>query len=644
MYYNQIIVDNNIYLCYHFHIKDSKNMLSKWIRKVLKRITKSTILKSNVLINGIPIILFFITAFRPLELNAYHFYFPYFKILFLSFIIALVLVCIRLFTKSTRLICINLTDLLIALFAVYTLISLQLTPYGIYYHDEIILIILSIVMYFILKFNVAEFEKKDLFSFFLILLVFINLREFIITTLQFFGKITYLDPRFSFGGSFINPGQLGTMSALSLNILFGSLILIKRESKILQSILITGVVFSTILVIISDSRTSWLITVIGSIYLFSRSDHAERIFKLIRLKYRRTVLFFRFTLLILLVVGLFLLYKYREDSANSRIFNAKVCLSIIKDKPLLGHGFGSYQFNKARYQIKYFKDKPEDIKNGMLAGDGAFACNDILEWTTELGVIGILILLSLILTAFLIPKKNNIQKIVTAGLLGYLIALSLSYPLSDPTHLFFLFILLFFANNRFINLVNLKGLMKDVFHYLILLGLLIGSIVEFPRYIAVREWQRTYFKVEENSSDFNKYIDKYESLYKLLKNNPYFLYNYGYNLYAHSNKYLKSINLLEQSEVKVPSMNLYIILGRLNEFEGNNKSAINYYLMASNLVPHLFTPKYYLLLLYENQDMLEEAIATSKEIVNMNTKIFGAEEARIRAYALNFLNKYKAGH
>ena len=630
----------NIYIYAVIFKKDSTNMLSNRRRKVLKQIEKSDIFKIKDLINFIPLILFFITVFKPLEFDAYHYYFPYFKILFISFIIVLTLTGVRLIDKSTKFTCINLTDLLVVLFGIYCIVSIMSTPLGKYYHDEIILLILSCVMYFILRFHVSEFKKKDLFSFFLILLVIIILREFILTTLQFFGKITYSNPRFTFGGSFINPGQLGTMSALSFILLFGSILLIKRQSKTLQSLLITGTVLSIILVIVSDSRTSWLIVALGSVYLISKSHIAEKILKLNLFKYLRTIRFFQFIILILLVVGLFLLYKYREDSANSRIFNAKICFSIIKDKPLLGHGFGTYQFNKARYQIKYFEDNPEDIKNGMLAGDGAFACNDILEWISEIGLMGIFIFFSLIFSVFLVPKKNNIQNIASAGLLGYLIALSLSYPLSDPTHLFFLFILLFLANINFIKLSTLKRLGKEVILYVILLALLIVTIIEFPRYKAVQEWRRTSLVVNENSSDFKEQIDKYESLYTLLYNNPYFLYNYGYNLFAHSNNNLKSIKLLEQSAVKVPGVNLYITLGRLNEFEGNYEIAINYYLMASHLIPHLFTPKYYLLLLYERQDMLEPAITISEEIINMNTKIFSSEEARIRAYALNFLNNH----
>ena len=82
-----------------------------------------------------------------------------------------------------------------------------------------------------------------------------------------------------------------------------------------------------------------------------------------------------FVVLFLLLGAAFYLKK---DSANGRLFMWKTSLSAIADKPLLGHGRGSFPATYGFFQEAYFSGGDFSSQEELVAGSPEYAFNDVV--------------------------------------------------------------------------------------------------------------------------------------------------------------------------------------------------------------------------------------------------------------------------
>ena len=301
---------------------------------------------------------------------------------------------------------------------------------------------------------------------------------------------------------------------------------------------------------------------------------------------------------------LYKLYSLKTTSADGRVFIWKLCTNLVYERPIFGHGYESFLTKIHEVQIDYFKNNPSDIKNGLLAGNPAFAFNDYLQFTVEYGIIALVILLYIIYKT--ISFKGHIKTetrltlltISRVTILAILICMLFSYPLQNPTIIICFFILLAMVSS-FDEKIILKFELKRKY-------VLLGSFVLFTFTILLfvhasnsivngLKWKKAFADSEKNTGN---YVAEYDKLFKPLKHDRSFIMNYGSILYKSGN-YEKCINIYEKYGYLCLSSDMYLMLGESYEKIKNYTKAEENYKNASYSIPHLFFPKYRLFKLYD---------------------------------------------
>jgi hypothetical protein len=90
-----------------------------------------------------------------------------------------------------------------------------------------------------------------------------------------------------------------------------------------------------------------------------------------------------------------------------KLFIWEVTLGKIAEKPLFGYGVGRFEAEYNNWQAEYFQKYPMEMDGpkGMAAGNTKYAFNEFLEIATETGVVGLILFLVVIVSAFLGVKK-----------------------------------------------------------------------------------------------------------------------------------------------------------------------------------------------------------------------------------------------
>lgn len=122
-----------------------------------------------------------------------------------------------------------------------------------------------------------------------------------------------------------------------------------------------------------------------------------------------------------------------------RIATWKFTLMMIKDRPLLGSGIGTFKYNSLRYQAEFFNQG--DNRSLYPYGIAYEAHNEYLHFWAELGIVGLGIFLWMIIAYFyyglkLLKKiKNNYRQGMLIGMMGVIIAVLVDGIFSFPLHL-----------------------------------------------------------------------------------------------------------------------------------------------------------------------------------------------------------------
>jgi O-antigen ligase/Tfp pilus assembly protein PilF len=132
-------------------------------------------------------------------------------------------------------------------------------------------------------------------------------------------------------------------------------------------------------------------------------------------------------------------FDEEDSSINTRILIWKVTGLMIKDKPFLGGGIGSFKINYLDYQARFLKEHPEYDKYWTSAKE---THNEYLQIGAEIGLLGLGIILIMILKLYslflnIIKKEiDDKRKLIYWGLLigitSFLIHSLFTFPLHVP--------------------------------------------------------------------------------------------------------------------------------------------------------------------------------------------------------------------
>jgi hypothetical protein len=155
-------------------------------------------------------------------------------------------------------------------------------------------------------------------------------------------------------------------------------------------------------------------------------------FQLLASKGNRRALLMASASLTLFFLVIFQFVKKDSNSGRLLIYKATFSQLHVKDY-LLGIGVGKFKANYNQYQAQYFEPKNIDTKEALLAGNGYYLFNDVLQFILELGLLKAICLVALLVWVFQFfywqPANVAIARAAGAGLLCMLVASLFSYPL-----------------------------------------------------------------------------------------------------------------------------------------------------------------------------------------------------------------------
>ena len=450
--------------------------------------------------------------------------------------------------------------------------------------------------------------------------------------LQYFSMINSNHYIFPITGSFENPA--GFAAVLSISFPLG-LYCFTDAKYIKKYFCLIGLLIIAAGVSLSGSRTGILAILLSTvIFFFFRFNF------IVKPKYNRYFQYGSVFFILILISAFFLLYHQNKDSANGRILIWKVSYTMFKDKPIIGHGYGSFRAKYMDYQASYFKNHPNS-EFKQLADNVKHPFNEFIKIIVEFGVISFILFmgLSFIVIWKGIKHNDDWSSLVLSGLTAFVIFAFFSYPLQYIAIWVLLgFYLLLLIPHKTIQIKRNKiTIISRVF---ILTACWICLFYTIRHIRAEIRWK----EIAHNSLNGNtiKMLPEYEKLYPVLKNNPFFLYNYGAEL-NYAGKYKKSIRTLKECQKKFNDYDLQLLRADNYYHLGNIETALEIYKHASNMIPCRFWPIYKMFEIYKKKGKVNVAMKFAKEIMNKKVKIPSRTINIIKNEVTEYIKENQAG-
>ena len=541
---------------------------------------------------------------------------------------------------------INVLDSFVLIFLFYSFIRLLFTPDNTLDDKQFIIQLFLTVLYFIWK-EFSKINNLDGISIPLMILIsaflLSGLVESVIGIFQFYDILPgYVNSYFKVNGTFINPDNYSGYLSTILPFSFGIYKFIHADSWKLRILKYMGLVvfLATIYILpLLLERASLIACATGILFIYLCDKKIQNKIKSnINTGYKKGVTVF--FLLAILLVGVKIVYSMRSNSVDGRLLIWKITGNMIKDTPVVGNGFNRFEVDYKKYQANYFASDNWIKDEKYLAGNVNHANNEYLQIASDLGIIGFILWMGIVITILIgnskyiitsMEKNDNefIYISAKASLVSILIVALFSSPLRVlPTNINFFFLLsLFSALNKSVegNSIFFKNI-KFRINWFTGLPILIAT-AGFSAFILFNTIHSfDVYKIWQNGYDlaahgfYQKSINEYNKIDNNLNNNGEYLFSYGSTLMLDGN-IIKAISLIEKSKSNFTDPKQYINLGICYEKLGSNKDAEENYRYVSNMIPNLLYPKYLLAKLLVKDNKVESAKLLCTEILNSNEKI-----------------------
>jgi O-antigen ligase/Tfp pilus assembly protein PilF len=227
-------------------------------------------------------------------------------------------------------------------------------------------------------------------------------------------------------------------------------------------------------------------------------------------------------------------------SVRRRIATWNFTLMMIKDRPLLGSGIGTFQYNSLYYQAKFFEQG--DNRSIYPHGFAERAHNEYLQLVAELGIIGLGILLWIMIVyfykglIFLNKTEDNEKKGILIGLMGAVVAVLVDGIFSFPLHLPATLVLFWLLLGISMNIITEKKIgqtensikeernyLVNIYRYKSVFRIIIILLFIFISVILARPFIAKIYLYHGNIEIRKKNEDEALHLYqKALKYDPYY--------------------------------------------------------------------------------------------------------------------------
>ncbi|TKG91991.1 hypothetical protein EYV94_20480 [Puteibacter caeruleilacunae] len=517
-----------------------------------------------------------------------------------------------------------------------------------------------VILYIILR----TFRKRYI-PFLLSALVIGALVQTLYGNLQLWGFFSSNNQTFRLTGSFTNPGPYAGYLATTFPVILGYLLfrtntlrLLLSKSKDLDkntpksstiektllntSILIFSVFFIGLMIIVSRSRAAILASIISSGYLLFVLTPLNETYRKKLSKPRKIQI--SIVLMVSLGIGIFGLSQIRKASANGRLLIWKVTSDLIVDNLFTGVGTDQYSAHYMDYQARYFSENPNS-KESMIAGDVAYAFNEILQLTAEQGIIGLIILmmiLALIIKTPLLPSHSISNSkslgpdlfvvIAKGGLLSLFVFSLFSYPLQIlPIKITMVIYLVILAMNTKSSIritiptltpnkkhPLIENILKGATLLLISAGVFFGLRSISSLHQAYSQWKdaKDFHKI----GSLQKTLAFYKQAYPVFQNNGEFMTEYCRAIFMNGDTN-QALTIATKAKKLYPNRVAYLVLGDCFKALNDPNQSENSYQHACNINPSKFFPQYLLAKLYNETGQFQKAIITAQQLLKKSVKV-----------------------
>lgn len=431
-------------------------------------------------------------------------------------------------------------------------------------------------------------------------------------------------------GSFENPTGL----AIFLSALFpASLFFTGEQGKWGKIWGYLACLLIAFVILISNSRTGILSMILICILYFFRNVPFR--WNGILKKYLLPGIFL---CVVLLFVGL---YYWKENSANGRILIWLCSLNMFQDHWLLGIGHGKFQAEYMLYQAEYFRQYPDSMF-AVLADNVKHPFNEYLKILVEYGILGF----SLFAVTFVhlikvynYNRKKSFLFPVFGSILAVALAACFSYPLNYPVITFVLVSSVAIVNTHHFATREIK---KRVFVKIVAGGLVVFAFI-FSGILYLYGRSEFEWNVIARASLRGKtkeMLPHYRDIYRWMKRDGLFLYNYGAEL-QQGGEYAESIKILEKCNSYFNDVDLQLLLAENYCQLGMYTKSETCLRLASDMCPVRFVPLYKLMNIYVLTGEIKKARHYAEVIIDKPVKIYSGQIDRMKNKAKEVLVRFE---
>jgi len=417
---------------------------------------------------------------------------------------------------------------------------------------------------------------------------------------QFFKVIPTYNKYYSYTGSFDNPAVFAMLLAICVPVAVHYALQHKKGYVMWWLAAMSYFIF----ICFSESRASLLAATASVLVILFDNKRIRNVLL------SKKVLVVSIPLILLI---LYLIYRFKADSANGRLLIWRVSIDMFRDKPILGFGTGGFLTHYMDYQANYLSDHP-DSPFLLLADNVNNPFNEYILVLVNYGIVGLCCLMASIVVVFkrllLLDEEKRI--ILSSCTVVLLVISFFSYPFSIP------FVWVVLAVIIMVVLFESTGKRQGGLAILISVCSVTGIIISVFYFLPEREWQ--VISQRSLMGETETVLPDFRRLHERMKNNGSFLYNFGAELH-YSGHFEESLQILEECSSYLNDYDVQMLLADCYQNLGDTLKAIDCYNYASRMVPSKFLPQYQIMNLYLAYGDTVNAVNAANAILAKDVKV-----------------------
>lgn len=331
-------------------------------------------------------------------------------------------------------------------------------------------------------------------------------------------------------------------------------------------------------------------------------------------------------------------YQEKESSATGRILIWNSSIALFEEHFVSGVGVGMFSGKYIDYQAitldRY--QKAETTTYNQLAGDVRYAFNDIIQLSGEMGIVGLVLFVILVVEAAYTTtrvvrrgQKYTTRTTLTLSVFCIMLCIVLAGMTSYPLQMIPIAILFWLAMAILIG-ANSKSSRRRGNNYRskILYGIVllsIGGIVGYEGYIRASAYHTWSLQKKSSVRSANSLSE----LHSVLADHPGYLFDLA-TAFQEEESYVSSIKVIKEATRLSPYPEYHYFLGENLTQVGNLEEALECYTRIERAIPGLYKPRYLKALVYEKMGDTTQFYKYGESVLSFVPKIENAETKQMR--------------